>query len=128
MSPELKKILLGAEDCLSDAEFNYEHERFRASSNRAYYCILDCVTALLHSKDTFSKTHHGAHIKFRQLFIKTGDLSQSLDEILLRVFDLRQSCDYDFDFEPTEADAAAAITGAQEFLEATRLFLGKSQG
>ncbi|MFN0014531.1 MAG: HEPN domain-containing protein [Saprospiraceae bacterium] len=126
MKHELEVILRNAEDCLSDAEFNLKHDRLRAAANRAYYCIFDCITALLHTKGVYSKTHQGAHTQFRLFFVKTKVMSISLDEVLIAVFDLRQSCDYDFEFDPNVGDVAAAVNGAREFFEATKAFLSNT--
>ncbi len=68
MTPEIEKILARAEECLSDARFNFEHDRFQVAVNRSYYCVFDCVAALLHHKDVFTKTHQGAHQKFSELY------------------------------------------------------------
>ncbi len=40
------------------------------------------------------------------------------------VFELRQSGDYDLDFEPTEENAQFAMDSASKFLSATKLYLG----
>ncbi|MCE7921785.1 MAG: hypothetical protein DYG98_01905 [Haliscomenobacteraceae bacterium CHB4] len=43
--------------------------------------------------------------------------------MLTQVFDLRQSSDYDFEFEPTESDTLTAIESARTFLHATKDYL-----
>ncbi len=59
MKMEIAKMLQSAEDCLSSAEHSFSGGWYKATANRAYYCIFDCVTALLHHKDIFVKTHQG---------------------------------------------------------------------
>ena len=123
MSYEIGKMLQSAEDCLLSAEHSFKGGWYKAAANRSYYCVFDCITALLYAKGASAKTHQGAHVKFRQLYIKTALLRVNLDEILTRVFDLRQSSDYDFEFEPTKADTLSAIESAKEFLAATKSYL-----
>ncbi len=59
MIMEIVKMLQSAEDCLLSAEHSFSGGWYKATANRAYYCIFDCVTALLHHKDIFVKTHQG---------------------------------------------------------------------
>ena len=125
MSPEIKVIIARAEDCLSDAAFNLKHHRLLAAANRSYYCVFDCITALLTDKDIYVKTHQGAHLKFSELFIKTGLMDSKLSSLLLFVFDLRQSADYDFSYELSEQDAITALENAKTFLAATKSFFGQ---
>lgn len=35
MTPEIEKIIARPEECLSDAEFNFEHDRFQVAVNRS---------------------------------------------------------------------------------------------
>ncbi|MEQ1745215.1 MAG: hypothetical protein ABMA02_07315 [Saprospiraceae bacterium] len=55
-----------------------------------------------------------------------GGWDNSLDESLRNVFDLRQSCDYDFEFEPDDGSAEDAIKRAREFFKATKAFLSNT--
>lgn len=115
MTHEIKKILENAEDCLLSAQHSLEGGWYKAAVNRAYYCM-----ALLRDKELAAKTHQGAHILFRQHFIKTGVIEEQFAENLTEVFVLRQSADYDF--EPNEADILAALLHARTFLAATRVY------
>jgi uncharacterized protein (UPF0332 family) len=90
MSEEVIKILQRAADCLSDAQLNYQFQRYIACINRSYYCIFDCLQALLYTKDVFAKTHQGTHIKFNELYLKTKTLPEDLGVKLNFVFDLWQ--------------------------------------
>jgi len=125
MTIEIVKILQSAEDCLLSAEHSYSGGWNKAAANRSYYCIFDCITAFLHHKDIFAKTHQGAQLKFSEVYIKSGILDIGLAKSISKVFDLRQSCDYDFDFEPNEEDIPAALEHARTFLAATKLYFGK---
>lgn len=119
MNAEVKIVLERAKDCLSDASFNLTHQRLLAAANRSYYCVFDCLTALLMAKGVSTKTHQGAHLKFNELYIKTGLMERKLSAQLLFVFDLRQSADYDFSYELSEQDAASALEFAEIFLAET---------
>ncbi len=127
MTQEIAKIIRSAEDCLLSAEHSSSGGWYKAAANRAYYCIFDCITALLHHQEIFAKTHQGAHIKFSEHYIKPGILDVQLAKILVDVFGLRQSSDYDFEFEPDETDITDALDNARTFLTATQAYLATQQ-
>ena len=122
MISAISKIVAKAEDCLSDAEFNFGGGRYIASVNRSYYCIFDCVRALLHPQGYYPKTHQGAQLKFSQFFIKTGEWDVKFGIIIKRVFELRQAGDYDDDNTLSQNDAKIALEHAREFLTATKKY------
>lgn len=120
MKSDVAKLLRRAEECLEEAHQLHRYEHYLGAINRAYYCIFDCARALLHEQGVFVKSHKGIQAKFGEIFIKTGALERKYADAMRHVFELRQACDYDFDAELTQEDAAYAIEGADSFLEATR--------
>lgn len=127
MNVPLEKIIEKAADALSDAEFNLEYERYEAAINRAYYAIFYSISALLEAKQVATKTHQGAHSKFNEFYLKTGLLPLELNACLDVVFSLRQSGDYDLQFEPTQLEADSAIENARTFLIATQAYFATQQ-
>lgn len=81
------------------------------------------VQALLLSKNAFSKTHHGAQIKFNELFIKTELLPIEFGKLLNEAFEKRQFGDYDVDADISESDALKLLENARMFLDRIKLFL-----
>lgn len=124
MSSETFKLLQRAEDCLSDAEANLKLDRLNVTVNRSYYCIFDCARGLLAEMSLQPKTHQGVYVKFNELFVKNGTFSTLQRDNFRAVFELRQSGDYDLDFEPTTENATFALESAAEFLKATKQYLG----
>lgn len=122
MKSEIQKIVAKAEDCLSDSQYNFDGRRYIASVNRSYYCIFDCVRALLFPQGYYPKTHQGAQLKFSQLFIKTKEWDARFGVIIKRVFELRQAGDYDDDMTLSQNDAKIALEYAHEFLTATKKY------
>ena len=127
MNVPLEKIIEKAADALSDAEFNLKYERYEAAINRAYYAIFYSISALLEAKQVATKTHQGAHSKFNEFYLKTGLLPLELNACLDVVFSLRQSGDYDLQFEPTQLEADSAIENARTFLIATQAYFATQQ-
>lgn len=123
MKTETLKFLQRAEDCLSDAEANFQLDRLIVVVNRSYYCIFDCVRGLLAEVDLQPKTHQGLYVKFNELYVKTEIFAIEHRDNFRAVFELRQSGDYDLDFEPTRENAAFAIEVARAFLNAAKQYL-----
>jgi uncharacterized protein (UPF0332 family) len=124
MKDEIEKIIHKAADCLADAELNIQFDRYTACINRSYYCIFDCIQALLYVKGIFAKTHQGSHTKFHEFYLKTNLLPRELGERLNFVFDLRQAGDYDYEAKMTKEDAQTALEIATLFLTKTKDLLG----
>lgn len=118
----LTKILLKAEDCLNSSQSSFEDKFYEAAVNRAYYAMFHSVQALLFVLKSSTKTHNGAHNKFRELFIKTGILEKELSTSLQRSFEKRQFSDFDYD-EVLEEDAQESIDDAIIFVNATTQYL-----
>ena len=123
MKAETAKLLQRTEDCLSDAEANFQLDRLIVVVNRSYYCMFDCVRGLLAESDLQPKSHQGVYVKFNEIFVKEGIFSLEFRDNFRAVFELRQSGDYDLDFEPNEENARFAIDSASKFLSATKLYL-----
>lgn len=126
MKSETQKLLLRAEDCLDDANFNLTHQRCMVAVNRSYYCIFDSVQALLVEQNIYTKTHQGAHTKFNEIFIKNRIFEIKMTEKLKIVFDMRQMGDYDLDSELTIEDAKLAVEYARIFYETVKNYLEQS--
>jgi uncharacterized protein (UPF0332 family) len=123
MNENIQKYLQKSLDCLSDAEYLLEGNRLEASCNRSYYAIFDAIQALLIDKDITTKSHQGAHTKFREIFIKTSLLPLQLSEILTESFSSRQGRDYDSDFEISKDDVKRIFTEATFFVKTVRDYL-----
>ncbi len=123
MKDEIEKILSKATDCLADAELNMQFDRYIACINRSYYCLFDCIQALLYVKGVFAKTHQGSHAKFHEFYLKTNLLPRELGERLNFVFDLRQAGDYDYEAKMTREDAQTTLEIATLFLTKTKELL-----
>lgn len=108
-----------AHESLDDAAANYQQERYLVTVNRSYYTVFYALAALLYEKDYLNtKSHSGAHVKFRELYIKTGLLPKEASIWLDKTWELRQAGDYDFDDIITPEEALDALQSAQAFVRA----------
>ncbi|MEZ0539328.1 HEPN domain-containing protein [Fibrella arboris] len=127
MKEDISRLMARAYDCLEDARLIYKSGRFTSEPNRSYYAIFDAVNALLRLHDLYANSHRGAKNRFSELFIKTNLLPREAIIWLESCLELRQSGDYDFDYEVSEADAAKCINYASEFILFTDAYLRTQQ-
>ncbi len=127
MNEEVTKCLLKAERSLSDARYLLDDQRVSAAINRAYYAMFNAVLAALFTREIFTKSHTGAHSKFREMFIKTEQLPQKLSLSLSTIFDLRQRADYEYDEIEQVEVAEKALNAAAEFVHTIQEFLASQK-
>jgi uncharacterized protein (UPF0332 family) len=117
-----------AEETLSEAQKMLE-ENFSARSviNRAYYSTFYSVLALFVFAGLNPKTskHAGAISLFDKEFIREGKIDKKYSQILHKIFEARQECDYKELVEPTNEDASETLVMAREFLIEIKEFTGK---
>jgi uncharacterized protein (UPF0332 family) len=122
VAPFLQK----AEQALRDAKALLALGSTDATCDRCYYAAFSAVQAALLSQsgpdELAPKTHQGLHLRFSQLFIKTGHLPAVLSTHLKRLEHHRLEADYAAFSQSPEA-AASALALAQEFVHAVRAFL-----
>jgi uncharacterized protein (UPF0332 family) len=116
------RIVKKAADCLEDSKGAYRLGLYEACVNRAYYTMFHSVQALLFVSGVKTKTHAGAHYKFRELYLKTGFLDSSLNIRIQRTFEKRNFGDYDYD-EVAEDEAQESIQDATTFFESVLQYL-----
>lgn len=114
---EARKALEKADHAIQNARYDLKGGFLLATANRAYYCCYYCMTALLHTENTFAKTHQGLRSKFSELFIKTGIFPIVASDTIAILFDYRQEADYDIDAEITVEEAETIIEKAGSFLK-----------
>lgn len=116
------RIMKKAADCLEDSKGSYELRLYEACVNRAYYTMFHSIQALFFVSGIKTKTHVGAHYKFREMYLKTGFLDISLNIRLQRAFEKRNFSDYDYE-EVAEQQALESVEDAVVFFEAALRYL-----
>ena len=108
---------------LSEAEKMMEFNYSNAALNRLYYACFYAATALLFSKNIFTKTHTGVKQMLGLHFISSGQLSMAFGQFYGNIFRSRQGYNYD-DFADADIEMVkdfAAI--AKEFVNESRKIL-----
>jgi len=106
-----------AREALSDAETLQEHGSPSATINRGYYATFQAARAALLTKGESPNTHSGVIRRFSYHFVRTGQVSEEIGDILTTAQSMRGEADYEVfsDFGPEEAD---------ELVEKARRFIG----
>ncbi len=84
--------------------------------NRLYYACYYGVTALLISRRIEAQTYAGVRQMFGLHFIKTGLIELSLGKFYSRLFDLRQTGDYDDFLDFSQEEVLDLLSPADELI------------
>ena len=89
---------------LEEAKAIAKLEYWNLTGNRLYYSVFHMASALLLDKGLSAKTHAGVIHLIGEKFIATGLLDRSYGKLFSRLYELRQSGDYDDMYDATEEE------------------------
>ena len=112
-----KRYLKIARKRLRSADASIKVESFEDAISRAYYAILDAVTALLILKDIVPKSHEGAMRLFSLHYIKPGTIPGEYQRLFSTMEKMRLEADYFHEREFTKLEAAEALSTARKFVK-----------
>lgn len=105
-----------AEEHLEAARIILRHGLYRDSISRAYYAAYSALTAALTLLGRESKTHGGAINLLKTYLIDRGLVDREYGKILSRLFEMRQTSDYQASFYYELEDARWAVENADKFM------------
>ena len=86
-------------------------------ANRLYYAAYYAVTALLIQNGIQVQTHQGVKRMFGYHFIMQNKIDSKYASLYSRLFSMRQTGDYDDNFDLTEEDVLQYIAPTEELIE-----------
>ena len=86
-------------------------------ANRLYYAAFYVVTALLIQNGIQVQTHQGVKRMFGYHFVKTGIIDSKYASLYSCLFSMRQTGDYDDNFDLTESDVLPYIQPTEELVQ-----------
>ena len=89
-------------------------------ANRLYYAAYYAVTALLIHNGIQVQTHQGVKRMFGYHFIISNKMEQKYASLYSRLFSMRQTGDYDDNFDLTESDVTPYIEPTEEMVNVIR--------
>lgn len=90
------------------------------AGNRLYYAAFHMASALLLDKGIVAKTHSGVIHLLGAKFVTQGLLEREYGRLFSRLYELRQSGDYDDMYDITEEEVVP-------YMESTELFVAKME-
>lgn len=114
-----------AKETFAEAEMQIENEFWNLVVNRIYYACFYAVSALLASKEVYTKTHSGAKTMLGLHFVKTGIIDEGQNEFYVRIFSMRQDGDYEDYCDYEKVDVMGLIEPARDFIKTIERILYK---
>lgn len=105
---------------IQEAEDNAKLGYWTLAASRLYYAAYYMASALLVDKGIVARSHSGVIHIIGSEFVKKDLLSKDDGRLISRLFNMRQSGDYDDLFDWTEEEVLP-------FFDKTKLFLGKME-
>ncbi len=102
---------------LESAELLIQHDSFNAAVSRTYYAMFYAVQVLFVDNGITSSSHSGTLSMFSKKFINTGILPKILGRTLNKVYEMRQSSDYNFTDFVTSDKAIEILNIGKDFVK-----------
>ena len=102
---------------LENAELLIQHDSFNAAVSRTYYAMFYAVQVLFVDNGITTSSHSGTVSTFSKTFISTGTLPKTLGRALNKIYEMRQSSDYDFTDFTTGDKAIEVLNIGKDFVQ-----------
>ena len=109
----IEKAKRSLEEARSVAKLKY----WNLTGNRLYYTAFHMASALLLDKGFSAKTHAGVIHLVGEKFIATGLLDRVYGKLFSRLYELRQSGDYDDMYDATEEEVMPYFEKIEKFIK-----------
>jgi len=93
----VKLMLKKGRKKLESARINFENECFDDAVSRSYYAIFHTISAVLMTKKITCSSHKETIGEFNKEFIKPGTFPKTFAKSIQKLFNERQTGDYDFE-------------------------------
>jgi len=105
-----------AYETLAEAKDLIALSHWHGAVNRLYYSCYYVVTALLINHGYISHTHSGARGLLGKYFVKTNIIGKEQNKLYQKLFDFRQSGDYNDWITITELDVKPLLEPSEKFI------------
>ncbi len=121
-------MLAAAAEKLSSARSLHVQGHYNDALSRAYYAAFHAVS-LLFFLDGRSFSRHGQLIgAFNKEFIAAGTLPKELGRALSRLYDARQSCDYDVFVKSDQVESEQGLSDAISIVASIVAYANENMG
>lgn len=119
----INMMLKKAREKLKTAEIDYDFGRYEDSISRAYYAVYHVISAVLLSKGLHFSSHGRTIGAFNKEFIKTGIFPKQFSKYIQKLFNERQTGDYDYQVFFESTTAYEDICFAEEIIDVCEKYL-----
>jgi len=112
----VKYRLEKARDTLLDVHLSVQNNRWHTAANRLYYACFYAAIALLINDEHVTHTHSGVKTLLGMHYVKNGIIPKELSDAYKKMFNLRQTGDYDDMVIITESDVLPLVAPAEKFI------------
>jgi uncharacterized protein (UPF0332 family) len=116
----VKYRLERSNDTLLDVELAIQNMRWHNAANRLYYACYYAAVALLIKDGHIAHTHNGVKSILGLHYIVEGKIDENLMKAYRRMFNLRQTGDYDDLAEITEDEILDLLEPAKQFISTVK--------
>lgn len=122
-SETIKPMIEKAESKLKTALIDFENGQYDDSVSRSYYAIFHAISAALFSKGLSFSSHGQTIGAFNREFIKTGIFPREYMLAVQKLFDERQTGDYDIFSEIDRDTACECAEDARKLIDGIKKYL-----
>ena len=105
-----------ARETFSEIDLLIQHKLWNTAINRLYYACYYAVIALLIDRKIETLTHTGTRQMFGLRFIKNGLIEKDIGKFYSRIFDLRQTGDYEDFIDFSMEQVIELLEPAEKFI------------
>lgn len=106
-----------AKETFNEIDVLIENKLWNTAINRLYYACYYAVIALLINNKIETLTHTGTRQMFGFHFIKTGLVEKDIGKFYSRIFDLRQTGDYEDFIDFSEDQVTELLEPAKKLID-----------
>jgi uncharacterized protein (UPF0332 family) len=114
----VKYRLERAREALLDVQISIQNNRWHNAANRLYYACFYAAIALLLHDGYEARTHNGVRTQLGQHYVKEGKIKEELNQVYRKLFNLRQTGDYDDLVVLKEEEVLCLLEPAKQFIGA----------
>ena len=121
----IKLMLKKGREKFKTARLNFENDLYDDAVSRAYYAVFHTISAVLMSRKLHFSSHKETIGSFNKEFVKTGIFPKSYTRMMQKLFNERQTGDYDFGSYLGADIAEEDLTEVEKIIEACEEYLAR---
>jgi len=122
---KIKRYLQKTRQILEEQKALFDQGFYSGSVSRGYYAIFNLASAILLTKRKEYPSHQAVIANFGKEFVKENKIDAKYHQMLIELFALRQTADYDIEKVIDKNTAKLVLNLTHDFLKMTKEYLHK---